>query len=147
MRHVSTAAALMLLLGLPAAFAEEADAPRGHGKADFLRKYDTDLDGKVARAEYDAARHDQFKDIDSDGDGTLTEDEYVTEYSIRLDQELAAMRKGQIAQAKVRFGVMDADQSARMTPEEFGATGARTFDALDTDKDGVVSDADTARKY
>jgi Ca2+-binding EF-hand superfamily protein len=147
MRHVITLSAAILLTALPAASAQTTTGPRGHSKTEFLRKYDTDLDGKVSRAEYEAVRSDQFTDIDSDGDGTLTEQEYVAEYTARLDQELEAMRKSQIEQAKVRFGVMDSDKSARMTAEEFARTGAATFDALDTDKDGVVGDRDTAQQY
>ena len=146
MKRVTIAAAILLLPGL-AAVAQEADAPRGHSKAEFLRKYDTDLDGKVSRAEYEIARSAQFTDIDADGDGTLAEIEYVAEYAARLDEELAAMRKRGIEQAKVRFGVMDADKSGQMTVEEFHAIGAKTFGALDTDNDGVVGETDTANKY
>jgi hypothetical protein len=133
---------------LPAtAFAQSEAPPRGHGKAEFLRTYDADLDGVVSRGEFDAQRGQAYARTDSNRDGSLSEAEYVGEYTTRLDAELAATRTRQLNQAHVRFGVMDADHNERMTRAEYDASGARNFTRLDTNGDGRVDDRDTADRY
>lgn len=136
--------ALLLTPGLAVA---QEDVARGHSKTEFLKTYDTNLDGKVSRAEYDAKRHEDFGRTDANKDGTVVESEYVGEYEVRLDAELAAMRKRQLDQAKVRFGVIDADKSGKMTAAEYEAVATRTFSRLDTNGDGVVDEADTAKSH
>lgn len=135
-----------LSLASPAALAQEAPAP-GHSKLEFLRTYDVDLDGVVTQAEYMARRGEAFARTDTGGDGLLDEAEYVSEYTVRLDAELAAQRAAQIRQAHVRFGVMDGDRDGQMTRAEYEATAARTFQRLDTNGDGLVDDKDTAQSH
>ena len=141
------AAALFALSGTAAIAAP-------HEGSAFIHDYDADHDGKVTRAEFDAARASRFKATDTNGDGWLSEDEYVGEYSGRLEQQLAASdrsedkkteeRQRQIRQAHVRFGVLDKDKNARMTQAEYDASGARAFAEQDNDKDGTVTPADAA---
>lgn len=135
-----------LSLATPAALAQEAPAP-GHSKLEFLQTYDVDLDGVVTQAEYMARRGEAFARTDTGGDGLLDEAEYVSEYAVRLDAELAAQRAAQIRQAHVRFGVMDGDRDGQMTRAEYEATAARTFQRLDTNGDGLVDDKDTAQSH
>jgi hypothetical protein len=139
--------ALFFVLAAAPAFAQAPPPASGHGKAEFLRTYDADTDGAVARAEFDARRAESFSRTDADKDGALSETEYVAEYTARLDAELAATRARQIAQAHVRFGVMDADKSAAMSRAEYNASGARSFTRLDTNGDGLVNDRDTADRH
>lgn len=136
------AAALAALFAAPA-LAQEAPA-RGHSKIEFLRTYDTDLDGAVSREEFNAQRAQDYARTDSDGSGALSESEYVGEYATRLDAQIAEMRERQITQAHSRFGVLDTDDDQSMTQTEFDASGARIFGALDTNGDGRVDDGDTA---
>lgn len=120
----------------------------------FIHDYDADHDGQVTRAEFDAGRIARFKATDANGDGWVSEEEYVGEYRGRLEQQLAASsrsedkkteeRQRQIRQAHVRFGVLDKDKDGRMTPAEYGASGARAFAEQDNDKDGIVTAADAA---
>ena len=139
-----TAAAVATPAGL--ALAQEPVA-RGHSKTEFLKTYDTNLDGKVSKAEYDAKRQADYGRTDADKDGAVTEAEYVGEYTVRLDAELAATRKRSLDQAKVRFGVIDADKSGKMSAAEYAGVATKTFTALDTNGDGVVDDADTAKAH
>jgi len=140
--------ALALLAAAPTlATAQEQPVARGHSKTEFLKTYDTNLDGKVTKAEYDAKRQADYGRTDADKDGAVTEAEYVGEYAARLDADLAAQRKRGLDQAKVRFGVIDADKSGRMSPAEYNAIAARTFAGLDTNGDGVVDDKDTAQSH
>lgn len=126
-----------------------------HGQSDFLRDYDTDKDGVVTKAEFDALRASRLKAMDADGDGKVSEAEYVGEYVVRLDAQLAAstasaeekarIREGQIKQTHVRYGVLDKDKNGDLTAAEFAASGARAFAEHDGDGDGAVK-AGEARK-
>ncbi|MFN3522550.1 MAG: hypothetical protein ACK4YQ_09895 [Phenylobacterium sp.] len=143
---IALATLCILFAAAGAAHAQEAPA-RGHSKTEFLKTYDSNLDGAVDGEEYAAVRRGDFDRTDANKDGALTDAEYVAEYTTRLDAQLAEMRERQIKQAHVRFGVMDADKSARMTREEYEATAKRTFSRLDTNGDGRVDDKDTADRH
>lgn len=139
------AAAASLLAASPALAAP-------HEGSAFIHDYDTDRDGQVTRAEFNAARLVRFQATDANKDGWVSEEEYVSEYSARLDRQLAASdasaekkaeeRQRQIRQTHVRFNVLDRDKDAKMTQAEFDASGARAFAEQDEDKNGIVTPAD-----
>jgi hypothetical protein len=147
MKYARTLAALLL------AAAGSATAAPHEGNA-FIHDYDTNKDGQVTRAEFDAARVTRFQATDANRDGWVSEDEYVGEYGVRLEQQLAASgqteekrqeeRQRQIRQAHVRFDVLDKDKDKKMIQAEYDASGARAFAEQDDDKDGTVSQADAA---
>jgi hypothetical protein len=125
-----------------------------HAGNAFLAAYDTDRDGKLPRAEYDAARAARFAATDADKDGAISEAEYVGEFSARLERQLAASaesaakkdeeRTRQIRQTHVRFGVLDTSKDGRIDRAEYDAIADRTFAEQDADKDGVITAADVA---
>jgi hypothetical protein len=125
-----------------------------HEGSAFIHDYDTDHDGRVTRQEFDAVRAARFKATDANGDGWLSEEEYVAEYQARLEAQLAASdkseekkaeeRQRQIRQAHVRFSVLDANKDGKIQQAEYDASGARAFAEQDDDKDGVVTAADAA---
>ncbi|WP_336970583.1 hypothetical protein [Sphingobium aromaticiconvertens] len=124
-----------------------------HEGSAFIHDYDGDHDGSVSRSEFDTARVARFKATDANGDGWVSEDEYVREYQARLEAQLAASdqsedkkveeRQRQIRQTHVRFGVLDTNKDGKMQQAEYDASGARAFAEQDDDKDGVVTAADT----
>ncbi len=144
MRPVIPLALSLAFLGT-AAFAQ-------HDRGEFIDAFDADRDGRLTRAEYDAGRAARFAATDTDRDGTLSETEYVGEYTARLERRLAASsdpegrkteeRQRQTRQAKVRFGVLDADRDKRISRAEYDRVGARSFDEQDVDRDGAVTAAD-----
>lgn len=124
----------------------------GHGRAAFLASYDSDRDGQVTRAEYDAIRDQRFKAGDTNGDGFMTEEEYVAEYAGRLRAQYAAEHQPsdeaferQLKQASVRFYAIDRDRDGKISAEENRAVAQRTFESQDTNGDSVVSAADPER--
>lgn len=121
------------------------------GKA-FIKDYDTNKDGQVTRAEFDAVRTARFAVTDTNKDGWVSDAEYLAEYSVRLEQELAAStmtdakkaeeRVRQVRQTHVRFGALDTDKDGKMQKSEYDFSGNRAFTGWDHDKDGVVTLAD-----
>lgn len=119
----------------------------GHGLGHFFAAYDADGDGVVSHAEFIAEREAGYARRDADHNNIVHEDEYVAEYETRLDDQLRTQRERQIEQAHVRFEVLDADDDAAMSLDEFHASGARMFSALDNNNDGVINDADSSDSY
>lgn len=116
--------------------------PSSHTAEGFLQLFDGNGDGKVERAEFDQARQAQFARTDTDGNGALGQDEYLAEYEDRLDRHVATLAGGSDKQTRVRFGALDTDKDGSMTFAEYQASGKRTFDAADRNRDGVVDGAD-----
>ena len=143
---------IILAAGLLASGAAPALAQ--HAGNAFIAAYDTDKDGILTHAEYEAGRTARFKATDANGDGVITEDEYVAEYAARLEKELADFDRGeekkaearqrQIRQAHVRFGVIDTDKDGRISRAEYDAIAERSFAEQDADKDGRITAADVA---
>lgn len=123
------------------------NAGGGHSKREFLETYDANKDGKVSKEEFAIKRGADHKGLDLNENGAVNELEYINEYTLRLDKELAARRTGQIRQAHVRFGVLDTNKDGILSAEEYAASGDRMFTRLDTTGDGFVDTTDTANSF
>ncbi|MFN3302358.1 MAG: hypothetical protein ACK44A_01420 [Roseateles sp.] len=143
MKH-SLLATLLTLAALPAVAAS-------HSSTTFMAEQDLNGDGKVTQAEFTLGRQVEFVRIDFNADGQLSEAEYVGEFEGRLMQRVGKTAdpdkrkeelQRQMRQAKVRFGVLDADKSGGISLEEFQAAGQRMFKLHDRNADGSVDDAD-----
>jgi len=79
MLRLTLASLLALSIPLSAHAQGEAQAPSDHDYSrmakDLIVKFDTNKDGKVSMEEFTAPGQEQFKGIDKNGDGSLTEDE------------------------------------------------------------------------
>ena len=125
----------------------------GHGLAATIGSYDANRDGTVTRAEMDAVRLQRFQHGDTNGDGWLSEAEYVAEYETRLKQQYFDDGKEPddfytqaVKQASVRFAIVDRDRNGQYTLEEDRAVGERVFAQHDTNGDGVISRDDPPRE-
>lgn len=116
--------------------------PSSHTAEGFLALFDGNGDAEVSRAEFDQARTAQFSRSDSSGDGNLSQDEYLAEFEDRFDRHVATVTGGSDRQTRVRFDSMDTDKDGKLTFAEYQASGKRTFEAADRNKDGVVDAAD-----
>ncbi len=122
-------------------------AAGGHEKINFLDFYDVNGDAVVTLAEFNGQRTSDYKRIDADGNGAVNDGEYVGEFTVRLDRQLAATREGQIKQGHSRFKVLDKNKDGQITSDEFDTTGKNLFAAFDSNKDGIVDEKDKAENF
>jgi Ca2+-binding EF-hand superfamily protein len=127
------ALALMLLGG----HAVAGDSPRSDAPHDTLRA-DTDGDGRVSRAEAEAASTKKstewFDKLDANKDGYVTQDE--------ISQAKASRRADMKARFDERFKEADANSDGQLSLDEVQAKMPRLadrFSTLDKDKNGMLT--------
>jgi Ca2+-binding EF-hand superfamily protein len=75
-----------------------------------LLEFDANGDGKLTRAEFDAALHARFNDVDANKDGFVTPDEF------RAHRE-----KAEADAEAARFQIMDTDHNGQISKAEYDA--------------------------
>lgn len=153
------ASVLALVLATGAVSAQDAGAAPAKRPAPLMQ-LDTDGDGRITRAEWDAPRLERLKAMDPDQDGFVTLEEMKADAVARATKRAEAM-------AERRFNRLDTDgdgkisaAEAMMAPPEgrpgpkggkghgprgkaMGPMGGdfhgNFFERLDADKDGVLS--------
>lgn len=151
--RILAAAGLIALLSACAAPNTPAKPAGGHGNAAFMGSYDVNRDGVVTRDEYDTVRKQRFMAADSNGDGWLSEEEYVGEFESRLKQQYLSEGRAPdsryasaMKQAHVRFSLVNRARDGRYTVEEDNLAANRTFKQADSNGDGVVNQDDVSQR-
>lgn len=116
--------------------------PTTHTVEGLLALYDSDGDGVLERDEYDTARLAAFERTDTDRDGRLSLDEYLSEFEQRLDRQIENVRSSSERQTRVRFDALDTDKDGRVDWDEYAASGRRIFERTDYNADGRVDAED-----
>jgi hypothetical protein len=129
----------LIILG---SHAMASDSPRSDSPRDTLRA-DTDGDGRVSRAEAEAASSKKstewFDKLDTDKDGYVTREE--------ISQAKATRRADMKARFDERFKEADANNDGQLSLDEVQARMPRLadrFTALDKDKNGMLSKEEMA---
>lgn len=125
----------------PAAFTS------GHGLSErdreaFISEHAADGSDSLTLEAFIAFRTARFTEGDTDGNGSLNEDEYVDEYATRLERQIEAERKGHAEQTLARFKSLDKDQDNFISRAEYNASGDRAWLHFDKAGTGVVRAAD-----
>ncbi|MDP3495885.1 MAG: EF-hand domain-containing protein [Hyphomonadaceae bacterium] len=119
--RILAVAALALAAGTASAQPPVHDGSKGRGPGGFgLLEFDTNADGKLTKAEFDAAQRARFNKIDANKDGVSTREELEASHKADAETRRAEM-------SKVRFTAMDTDKSGQLSQAEFaaGAPGQR----------------------
>lgn len=111
-RKLLLVASLLALAG-PATAQMPGPSARSFG----LLEFDTNADGRLTKAEFDAAQRTRFNQIDANKDGSATPEE------IRTGMEAQAKARHEAAQ-KARFTELDKDKSGQISQAEFLAAEA-----------------------
>jgi hypothetical protein len=133
---------ILLLLAAAPAFAAPAlaapgpttDNPRPARQNSGIMRYDTNKDGFVDRAEWDAGQDARFKQLDANHDGKLTKEELFSQSRATSDRALERQ--------EAFFRRMDRDHDGFVSRDEFMAQAARNFTRCDLDKDGRTNTAE-----
>jgi Ca2+-binding EF-hand superfamily protein len=126
---------------------DELGGPGRHGGG-MMMAADTNHDGVITRAEYDAQAADRFAKLDANGDGQVSPDE--------MKAAMGRMRGGQdgaaphpAAQGPMghhRHGDLmtrlDTNHDGRISRDEMRAQADARFDKLDTNHDGFIDKAE-----
>jgi hypothetical protein len=97
----------------------------------LFRHLDSNQDGRITRAETEAAVAARFATADGDADGQMNQAEI---------QAMGVARAAQIVADK------DRDRNGRLSPEEMdGEWAMRLFEETDEDRDGVITRADVEK--
>ena len=118
--------------------ADQADAKKPEGKhGDFtqriLQRVDTDHDGKISKAEFDAEGAKLFAKLDENGDGKIAANEMPQRHWARFGGKM--------------FDRMDADQDGKVTKSEFEAAGDKMFQRLDKNGDGNIEKSEMQQPH
>lgn len=108
----------------------------------FIAEHVTDASEELTWEAFKAFRTERFNGGDQDGNGSLSEDEYVDEYATRLEQQIAGERKGHAEQTLARFKALDKDKDGFISPAEYNASGDRAWQLFDKENTGTVKAAD-----
>ena len=105
-----------------------ADTDKDGKKRDFseriLNRVDTDKDGKISKAEFDAAGQKMFAKLDENKDGKIEGNEMPQRHWARFGERM--------------FDRMDTDKDGKVTKAEFQAAGERMFQRMDKNGDGII---------
>jgi len=125
-KYIATGSALLVLA------MSTAPAMAGGGKGRFMKHFDTNNDGSVNMAEFNAAAAERFKRMDSDANGILSKDEFRAHMRAKKDE-----RK------QKKFARMDTNGNGSVERDEFlahkQAKAERKFTRMDKNGDGSVS--------
>lgn len=141
-----------------------AGARPGGGNDAQLLKYDSDKDGRVTRQEVDTALANEFRGVDTNGDGRLDAAEIQrhidarrTERSARIEAWRAEAKAKGLDPSRPPFDLSDRDNvdSLRygdwnmdgvITVDEFGGRTRAQFMRSDRNGDGMVTPEEAHRK-
>lgn len=128
--------------------AADPSARRAQAIDQVLAQYDTDRDGRIARAEFLAQPDKRWRRLDGDGDGRVTEAEYLARYrtrSVGPVQIPGAPGGRQEERALVRFRALDRNGDRILDRGEIEAARLADFRRMDADGDGFATRAELQR--
>ncbi len=134
MLATATSPTLVLAAPDPTTDTPRTVTPRPDRQNSGIMRYDTNNDGFVDRAEWNAGQEARFKELDTNHDGKLTKEELFAQSRSTSDRTLERQ--------DAFFRRMDRDHDGFVSQDEFMAQAARNFARCDLDKDGRTNTAE-----
>jgi Ca2+-binding EF-hand superfamily protein len=122
-----------LAFGTSAAVFAEGMHRGGHGEH-FWNKLDTNQDGKITRDELKADVSTLFSAVDTNKDGKVTQEE-ASQYFAAKHAEMKAKFADKLKES-------DKNKDGKWSKDELSQLSQRRFSKLDTNSDGVVTQAE-----
>ena len=137
----STAIAFALGAAAYAQTGPGAKSPGERFRTQFFERLDTDKDGKITRAEYDASRATQFKAADKNGDGFIDKEEFAASGDQRRGEFVERMfaRLDKNGDGKLTADELAAGRGKRDRIERGERAGRINFDRADAAKKGFLA--------
>jgi Ca2+-binding EF-hand superfamily protein len=129
MQRQLAALALLLAVAAPAAAQGLRDP------AAVFDSADTDHDGRISRAEFQAARLARFTELDRNGDGVISREDF---------SRILAFRPQAAPRIDALIAECDLNHDGKVTREEMARAPARVFDMADANHDGFVDQSELA---
>ena len=123
-------AAVSVALSAGVVFAEA-----GKRGAALFERIDANKDGRISGAEARIYQDQKFRELDADGNGTVS-----------FEEMLAAKQARLRTQTDKRFQRLDANGNGSIEPDELAAKSDRRFHRMDDDGDGALT-LDEIRKH
>lgn len=144
-RNMKTTLLTLALVAMALPVSAQNQLPGAH----FIENWDIDQDGAVELEDILSRRADVFVTFDTDENGALDAEEYVTFDEARAND--MKMNGGQgngmrRASEGMTLGFNDVDGNGEVSREEFLARSADWFTVLDRDGDDSVTSADFGRQ-
>ena len=137
-------AAVLVVLAVPTGAApdpaETKTAPAPTAVPRGMMRYDTNKDGFVDRGEWTAGQEARFKQLDTDKDGKLSEDELFARTRPAGGDVLPS--EAQSRRQSGYFRLLDTDKDGFVSKAEFMAGANRNFARCDLDRDGRINTAE-----
>ena len=130
--------AAFLMLAHPALAADPPAKPTTAVRG--VMRYDTNGDGWVDKAEWTAGQEARFKELDTNKDGKLSQDELFARTPAAPGNVLPTDR--QFERQSAFFQRMDTDKDGFASKAEFMAQADRNFARCDLDRDGRINTAE-----
>ncbi|HMN69102.1 MAG TPA: EF-hand domain-containing protein [Bdellovibrionales bacterium] len=113
-----------------------AAAPAFAGKGEkHFKEIDANGDGKITSEEFNNAGATKFTSADANGDGVLTKGELV---GFMVDEKGKSARKAEKKTDK-KMAKMDANEDGSLTKQEFTDAHGKWFAEMDKNGDGALS--------
>ncbi|SOD95974.1 EF-hand domain-containing protein [Caenispirillum bisanense] len=120
-----------------------------------MMQLDTDKDGAVSKAEFQAMHDQRFTALDADKDGTVSQDEFVNADPQAMGMGMGpgwnadampeAMKDMMAERRAFMFRGLDADDSRTLTKDELAAHAEPRFEMIDANDDGKITPDEMGR--
>ena len=130
--NTQSTASILLMIAIVFSGASLADSGH-HGKGRFMSFFDTNGDDVVTTEEFKAAAAERFRNMDADGNGAVTQDEFG-----------AYLKEKRQNWSTVKFQKMDIDKDGNVSQSEYldyqQQKAQRRFQHMDKNGDGMISE-------